>query len=96
MARAFVCHEPMLFSVNFRSYFYQHDPPVLCHSFTVAAELIAEIDLSCLCFVYKGKCYAARTKSFYSSGRMAVVTCIDFSEELAGKKMILKDFLLGS
>lgn len=63
-------------------------------SFFVNAADISEINISELCVVHKGTCWAVRDKSYFSSGTRAGLICVDFSQDPSGKLMLLKDTLL--
>lgn len=64
------------------------------HYFNVAAADISEEALIYICFTHNGQCWAARTKTYYASGKMAAVHCVPFNDNPSGKLMLLKDALL--
>lgn len=93
MARLFIEHKavdiPCMYSTNYLSGDKHY------YTFSLNACEVSEYDCTYLCFVHEGKCYAARNKNFHSSGKIVVISCIDFSDNVVGKRMILKDYLLG-
>lgn len=62
--------------------------------FHLAKHHIEGLDLCYVCFVDKGRCWAAR-KMFQSNGSASVaISCVPFNDDPSGQEMILADMLL--
>ena len=95
MARLFIRHQPVEYNVEEsvqENRFYVF-PRILEDHGLCQAYGPNNTDVTYVCIVNRGKCWAARY--FTEMGnKQTRIDCVDFSEDPSGQKMILADMIL--
>lgn len=82
--------------------YWKHEPteaPVVSSTiqglFFIPNHYRGDMTVAYICIVHKGVCWAGRKFNEKENTSETLISCVDISEDVTGKQILLKHFLLG-